>query len=214
MKKGFTLSELMIAITVLGILCAAILPALLNNNPNQNKMMMKKAYYLTSEVVSELINNPSLYPIKNTSGTNFEFNEFANTEAVEIGTTSYSGVTKFPMLFAKLINTDDSPGTTCSNLCYDKSTNSSCTTFTSQDGMDWCINSLSASPTEYFITVDVNADKKPNCYQGDSSTTCSGRTKSLDRLIMKVGTDGGIRLLSGQSWAKEAISVSSDLSGD
>jgi len=64
MKKlrGFTLTELMIALVVLGILVAVVAPAIMKTRPNKNKMMVKKAYYIAEGVVSDLINNPELYP--------------------------------------------------------------------------------------------------------------------------------------------------------
>lgn len=60
--KGFTLTELMIALAVLGILVAVVTPAIMKTRPDKTKFMVKKAYYTTQDVVSKLINDPSLYP--------------------------------------------------------------------------------------------------------------------------------------------------------
>ena len=43
-NKAFTLSELLIALGVIGILCAILLPVIFNLMPNQNTMMAKRAY--------------------------------------------------------------------------------------------------------------------------------------------------------------------------
>lgn len=62
MKKGFTLTELMVALAVIGILVAVVTPAIMRTRPNKNKMMVKKTFYLTEQIVSSLINNEILYP--------------------------------------------------------------------------------------------------------------------------------------------------------
>ena len=42
--KGFTLTELMIALAVIGILVAIVTPTIMKTRPNKNKMMIKKTY--------------------------------------------------------------------------------------------------------------------------------------------------------------------------
>ena len=80
MKKGFTLSEVMIALTVLGVLCVTVLPAIVSTMPSQKKIMIKRAYYTTANLVSDLINDPDLYPSVNTAGV--ETVGFDNTDTV------------------------------------------------------------------------------------------------------------------------------------
>lgn len=60
--KGFTLTELMVALAVIGILVAVVTPAIVKTRPNKNKMMVKKTFYTTEQIVSSLINDPILYP--------------------------------------------------------------------------------------------------------------------------------------------------------
>ena len=60
--KGFTMAELMIALVVLGVLVAVVTPAIMKTRPDKNKMMIKKAYYVVEGIVTNLINNPALYP--------------------------------------------------------------------------------------------------------------------------------------------------------
>lgn len=60
--KGFTLTELMIALAVLGILVAVVTPAIMRARPNKNKMMVKKTFYTVENIVSSLINDETLYP--------------------------------------------------------------------------------------------------------------------------------------------------------
>ena len=58
--KGFTLTELMIALAVLGILVAVVTPAIMRARPNKNKMMVKKTFYTVENIVSSLINDETL----------------------------------------------------------------------------------------------------------------------------------------------------------
>lgn len=60
--KGFTLTELMVALAVIGILVAVVTPAIMKNRPNKNKMMVKKTFYATEQIVNSLINDDILYP--------------------------------------------------------------------------------------------------------------------------------------------------------
>ena len=60
--KGFTLTELMVALAVIGILVAVVTPAIMKTRPNKNKMMVKKSFYITEQIVSSLINDERLYP--------------------------------------------------------------------------------------------------------------------------------------------------------
>ena len=40
--KGFTLTELMVSLAVIGILVAVVTPAIMKTRPNKNKMMVKR----------------------------------------------------------------------------------------------------------------------------------------------------------------------------
>ena len=60
--KGFTLTELIVALAVIGVLVAVVTPAIMKTRPNKNKMMVKKTFYTTEQIVSSLINDDRLYP--------------------------------------------------------------------------------------------------------------------------------------------------------
>ena len=214
--NGFTLVELMIALAVIGVLSALVIPMLSDNSPNRNKMMMKKAYYTISDVVSDLINDTSLYPEIGSDGT--EYVGFDNLE--EHG--GKSGVAKFPALFPKRLNIDGS-------VSY-QGDNKNTSIFTTEDGMTWVINSTqkakSSLPTEVSdveegdtqvlqtISVDVNGSKKkPNCEQGADST-CPGKTDGFDQFTVYVSQSDKIIPKSGQNWFVDAIGIGSDLNGD
>ena len=221
--RGFTLSELMIAITVLGILTATVLPALLKNNPNQNKMMMKKAYYTLSSVVSELINDTSIYPGEN--GVCPDDPDGGKYIGLECG-----GPSKFAYYFAKHVNVEPRVTETLEefktdtgyeiNPC-DHFTAGPCHILKTSDGMVWeflkeaGFTSQNKGRIDVYspVLIDINGDKGPNCYQSKPTNDCKDKTSSFDQFIVFVYTDGGLELPLNQVWAKEAISVTSDLTG-
>lgn len=216
---GFTLTELMVAITVLGVLTAAVLPAILGNNPNQNKMMMKKAYYVTAEVVSDMINDDTLYPTLDANGYEYTgYGALRNTVAATYDSSEFSGATKFQNIFARTI----SPKVGCKSSLStaEKAIGNTLKTNTtnatgyclveSKDGMHWWILPTSDWNKVATILVDVNGSAKPNCYQGTNGG-CSSRSDNFDRFRMVVYSDGAILINDADVWAKDAITVGSSL---
>lgn len=222
----------MIALTVLGILCAALLPAILRTTPNQNKIMMKRSYYTTANIVSDMINNPNLYSPVSLSGVAYE--GFDNLEEVTYSGETYGGsgndenngsYSKFIALFAAHMNIDGEISKTCPSSGDSGSTvtpggsgsnRKYCRVYTTPDGVDWTLITtykVETNKTINSIIVDVNGDKKPNCLQGDSDAdaACKSRTENFDRFSMTISNDGTITIPEEQSWAREALQVSSSL---
>jgi len=61
MKKGFTLAEIMIVLSVIAVLTAILLPAARNATPNENILKFKKAHTALNTAVRELVNSDKYY---------------------------------------------------------------------------------------------------------------------------------------------------------
>ena len=61
MKKGFTLAEIMIVLSVIAVLTAILLPAARNAMPNEKVMKFKKGHNTLYTTISELVNSDKYY---------------------------------------------------------------------------------------------------------------------------------------------------------
>ena len=61
MKKAFTLAEVMITLTVIGIITAVIIPVAINSKPNESVMKFKKAHNTLYQVISMMIKSDKYY---------------------------------------------------------------------------------------------------------------------------------------------------------
>ena len=65
MKKAFTLAEILITLTIIGVVAALIVPAISNLRPNKNKTAYLQVYDTISQTVKSLASNSRLYPVCN-----------------------------------------------------------------------------------------------------------------------------------------------------
>ena len=61
MKKAFTLAEVLITLTVIGIITAVIVPVAIHSKPDENTMKFKKAHNTLYQVISTLVNSDKYY---------------------------------------------------------------------------------------------------------------------------------------------------------
>ncbi len=61
MKKAFTLIEVMITLTVIGIITSIIIPVAIQSKPDENLMKFKKAHNTLWQAISTLINSDKYY---------------------------------------------------------------------------------------------------------------------------------------------------------
>lgn len=171
-KKGFTLSEVMVSFMVIGVIAAIIIPIVASKKPNANKLLFKKGYYITERIVNDMINDETLYPEEDTKAG------FDNTISITFNGKPYAGASKFCELFATKVNTTGTVSCTPEKSTpANGSTNLNSGNFTTTDGITWHIpiNDFSAA-TPVTITIDVNGtsartNNSPNCLYV-SDTVC------------------------------------------
>ncbi len=227
--KAFTLSELLVALGVIGILCAILLPVIVNLLPNQNTMMAKRAYYMVQSVVSDLINDESCYPDKSNSASGkrygfddgFAYSNCVNWDAAADISTEANAGKKFVTLYTDKVDVSST------NIGTDGKGS-----FTTKDGMSWSFDGTGfaskASKTSVAkLIVDVNGKEAPNCGQstasnvdlGDGATLegndkCNAREKGFDRFVINIYEDGRLKVDASDTWALNAIKVNKDITED
>lgn len=178
--KGFTLAEVLISLTVLGVLAAILTPVLQKSTPDQNLQLFRKAYNTVGTAVSDLINDEQSYPSSSlgnttnptTINTPVGFNNLNITGTlVPANVTTTDGHSyppnKFCYLFSQEVNTVGNE--TCPTLYANG-------TFSTRNGMSWTIVNpaiehqfpLDGKNYSTRIVVDVNGSKSnggkgPDC---------------------------------------------------
>ena len=226
-NKAFTLTELLVALGVIAVVCAILLPVVFNLMPNQNTIMAKRAYYTISSVVSELINDPACYPDK-TSGSASE------TRVGFDDAAGYANCSKWDYTGHGNDNTNALATKKFQTLFTDKLgvALSEDNTFQTTDGMNWAFDSTTSFDKgdtngeggSVTLMVDVNGiGSEPNCsgntttFQIGSSDTatndaCKDRTKGYDRFSVVIKGNGLISI--NEDWAKNAVTVDRNITGD
>ncbi|MBR1425761.1 type II secretion system protein [bacterium] len=195
-KSAFTLSEILIAIGVVGVLAAVLLPIVHRLIPNQNILMARRAFGKAQAAVYDLINDTNCYPDKTRDSSNSKigFDDGAGyAKCVKWNASAQDNYCdKFATLFAnKLSVSIDECGRP----------------FTTDDGITWEPESFN-NDGSMVITIDVNGpDKGPNCSR-KVGTTC---TSNWDIFQIKINPNGKMEI--GQQWARNAVKVDQDFIG-
>ena len=216
MKKfrGFTLTELMIALAVIGVLVAVVTPAIMKTRPNKNKMMVKKTFYTTEQIVSSLINDERLYPdmteaCENPEGVEetenfycawgFDYTSEVKYEGETYGSNSATpDHTKFRELFKSKLNISKEDGNT----------------FITTDGVQWTITdnfknrqSSVNSAGQATITIDVNGEDAPNAREAASDAD------DFDQYVIIVKANGKMNIdtANGDNRAAEYITINTSI---
>lgn len=219
--KGFTLTELMVAMGVIGILVAVVTPAIMKTRPNKNKMMIKKSFYTAEQIVSTLINDERLYPdMKEICDRGVVEGEdptkvycafgFDYDNSVKYEGETYAGNTKFADLFASRLNVKTEDET--NHIYY------------TTDGIKWDLSGTVGAWTKGQdtpgkfgdqtnaagvgkITVDVNGDEAPNCRE--SNENCSA--DDFDQYVIEILATGKMRIDSTDAKAVDYATINTSI---
>lgn len=198
-KLGFTLSEVIIALGIIGVIAAITAPLLGSIIPDKNKVLVLKAYKTLTEINQEILNDPALYRqaqcfhptlpgiLVPCAGLGFVTQPLI---APYNDDERYSGVTKYPFILAsKLqiqgeIEADDTP-----------------IEFQTIDNVSWTVQDVAGGGftdpitgetlfgLEYAITIDINGnEQEPNCSECKNadiftfSVDNNGKVSGGDRL--------------------------------
>lgn len=219
--KGFTLTELMVAMGVIGILVAVVTLAIMKTRPNKNKMMIKKSFYTAEQIVSTLINDERLYPdMKEICDRGVVEGEdptkvycafgFDYDNSVRYEGETYAGNTKFADLFASRLNVKTEDETnhiyyTTDGIKWDLSQTVGAWT-KGQDTPGKFGNQTNAAGVGK-ITVDVNGDEAPNCRE--SNENCSA--DDFDQYVIEILATGKMRIDSTDAKAVDYATINTSI---
>ena len=201
--KGFTLTELMVALAVIGIIVAVVTPAIVRMRPNKTKMMVKKTFYTTEQIVSTLINDSRMYPdyhlacdldegaVDYDCAWGFDYEGSVRHEGED-----YSGDDKFAGLFISMLNIKSGSGADDEDKHI----------VTTNDGVTWDLSgTVGAWSTGHKnsvkdagigeILIDVNGLQDhggdgPDCRENDSG--CSA--EDFDQYVIEVFANGKMQI--------------------
>ena len=58
-KRGFTLTEIIIVLVILGVLALILVPNMLKMVPDDHNIKYKKAFYTIQEIINDMVNDPN-----------------------------------------------------------------------------------------------------------------------------------------------------------
>lgn len=204
--KGFTLTELMIALAVVGILVAVVTPAIMKTRPNKNKMMIKKSFYTTEQIVSSLINDERLYPDMRDACDTGDAAEcaygFDDYDKVSYEGEDYEGDTKFADLFKSKLNVKKEDSTyvfyTADGIKWDLS---------DADSKVWTRGTKPSDAGVAKILIDVNGTESPNCRQNGAA--CSA--DDFDQYQIEIYSNGKLKISDSDTKAIDFVTINTSI---
>lgn len=193
-KFGYTLAEVLIALTIIGILAAVSLPLVNKYSPDTAKIKYLKTYDTIREVVPIIVASNTFYPRED--NLDFQGNPLLNVASVSVGAISYGdGAKKFCQILGAFL----SDNVNCKEEYLD---NTSYTedqfdrSFRSRNGVDFFVTTVhqysspgaeNAYQSDIYFDVD-GMEKGKNCLYNED--TCP----KPDRFKLMVSANGTTRV--------------------
>ena len=214
-KKGFTLTEMLIAIGVIGVIAAITIPILLKNIPSQKESTKKKADYLVEQIVNQLYDDDIMYPKTKELTVGFQNTEKATIlDPASHKLVDYEGDTKFCKLFASRMVLASGSKIVCENERSEDTSHLARgkKSFTAKDGIEWYLPVTSFAQGAAEIMVDVNGPDGKNCVEDEKYKDALGlehtcTAKDADRFIYYVKTNGTISLKKPTNVQKNSFQI-------
>lgn len=174
MKKfGFTLSELVVTLSIIGVVTVLLIPSIVKMLPDDNKLKVINAHSRIVSYTEELLENDGIY---NCDAGSSLVGLACNGKpfSPEFNDTKYSGASKYEQLLAK-------------KLGLKTNKNNGTLTWLETNGTTWGFETFGTGNDQYFvITIDTNGENGDNNYYGASNTT------KPDRFRFRVNNYGGV----------------------
>lgn len=221
-KKGFTLTEMLIAIGIIGVIAAITIPILLKNIPSQKESTKKKADYLVEQIVNQLYDDDIMYPKTKEFTVGFQNTEKATIlDPASHKLVDYEGDTKFCKLFASRMVLASGSKIVCENERSEDTSHLARgkKSFTAKDGIEWYLPVTSFAQGAAEIMVDVNGPDGKNCVEGEKYKDALGlehtcTAKDADRFIYYVKTNGTISLKKPTNVQKNNFQINVKLTSE
>lgn len=187
-NNAFTLAETLATLAIMGVLAAILIPVISSVRPDENRVMFKKAYYVTERIISELVNDEELYPY-DPALVGFR----KTTPVVENGNIIANGNSKLCTLFSRNLNTIGRAPSCNGAVAFNTVENDGGGNFKTTDGIVWSFPNapFDADGSTITIQIDTNGPTAPNCR--NTNTDCSAvnaNCKMPDRFDIIVASDG------------------------
>ena len=202
-KLGFTLTEILITMSIVGIVAAISLPALNRAIPDSNKAKVLKAYNTITNINQKLLNDPRLYPGEadcdvhvngfRCVGVPIEWRNLVteryHNNALDgaITNNAFRNMRKYINLFAMNLEISNIP---ISRNLFANSTNAA--NFFTEDGLQWFFLTephLGAT-ISYTITIDTKTTDDDCTYDTCTSPEKADRFRFLvDQFGQVTGDD-------------------------
>lgn len=160
-KNGFTLSEIIIALGVIGVVAAITTPILSGLMPDKDKVAVLKTYKIINDVNEEILNTKS-WLINNNINNGCVDLACIEAPQFEIGNAANNAERNmfrnhpYEALFSRNLETIDTPVYNPANRVV---------TFQTSDGHTWNIRNLNNG--RYAIGVYINPDKQQCTYSNN-----------------------------------------------